>query len=191
MKLNDLERAKKLTIYDKYRGSVKGKNRKEIKKLWTSYRKEIQREITLPKYRHKIAGKTPLQKEKLREKYFLHKEKYIRKEEFVGIKDVKTFKQKYSTNKYYQIPLNANLNEAVKTIFKKYSNARYVLVILKIRLTTGEVMRVSDVFNKIRIERLGDKNIYDLVLEKLSFVHAYEGFKLLGIYIRIIYANVK
>ena len=64
---------------------------------------------------------------------------------------------------------------------------------LEIRLPEGQVQWVSDVFTKPAYDALIERGetLLEAIIEKLSFLQAYEGYEILSTHIRVIYAGSK
>lgn len=183
---------KKETLLQKTQEKIKGKTQKQISKIWQDYRGKKYVIEYLPDYKKKIAKATPEKKEKLRVQYFDRKEFKTAKLEFGTLKLEKKIYGTGSYQKFYKLKAGADLDGTIDRIFEK-SNPRYILVTLKIRLSTGSIMFVSDTLTADAFYNLQEMEIsaMEKILEKLAFVTKYDGFDLISIHIRTIYANTK
>jgi hypothetical protein len=111
--------------------------------------------------------------------------------EFSGLTFEKRFIQPQSQSDIYKLKSINRLEPLMQKLFNKKS-ARYVLVTLKIK-RNDIITYYSDSFTFTSYEQLTSRgeNIYEKVLEKISFNSNYDGFELLSVHLRVIYENPK
>lgn len=120
------------------------------------------------------------------------------KSKFEGLKfeeKSNTFNKKEkrgTTTEFYKVVSEKKIDKTVNKVFNT-KNVRYVLITFKIRTKEGLVQYVSDSFTKEAYERVidNDEDIFETVMNKLSFVQKYDGYELLSTHIRVIYENFK
>lgn len=117
---------------------------------------------------------------------------YYHKSRFTGLTFEKKKRSKSTLQEFYKVRKPDNLDNIVGNIFDQHK-VRYVLVMLEIRLPEGQVQWVSDVFTKPAYDAtMGrEETLMEAILEKLSFLQKYEGYEILSIHIRVIYAGSK
>jgi hypothetical protein len=186
------------------KSKIKGLRRKQITKVWEGYRKKKFVIEELPKYRKKLLRVSGEKKEILKQQYQDKKVIATKQLEYGDLIVVKKKKGKVSkidnftrdTN-LYKVRHDNRLDETVDKIFVN-PKVKYVLITLKIRLKeTGQVMFVSDSYTPDSWEDLKGSDEYgdieqfamENILNKLSFVAKYDGFELIGTFIKVIYAT--
>lgn len=191
-KLTEKQVYLKYNLLDKTKEKIKGHTQKEISKIWQDYRGKKYVIENLPTYRKKLAKATPEKKEILRQQYFDRKEFKVAKLELGVLKPEKKIRGTGSNQDFFKLKSGADLDRTIEKVFEK-RHPRYVLVTLKIKLSTGAIMFVSDTLTAEGFYNLQEMEVtaMEKILEKLSFVTKYDGFELLSVHIRVIYANTK
>jgi hypothetical protein len=133
-RLSLLQIQKKSELLSQFRSGVRGLTRPKISKHWEKYREKKFVIEELPKYRLRVRRAKPEQKEILRQKYFDKKDIAKRKLEFGTLQVEKRVRGSQSESDYYKLR-KGDIDSTVRKIFKN-PKIRYVLVTLKIRITT-------------------------------------------------------
>jgi hypothetical protein len=181
---------KKSKLLNETRINIKGHNRKEITRIWQTYRGKKFVIEELPKYRKKLSATwNKTERENLKLKYLDKKEIATAKLEYGGLKLQKKVHGSQSQQDFYKLR-KGNAESVITRIFNT-KNPRYLLLTLKVRnLDTGIIYFPSNSYTNEgwqRVLKSGDTAIEDM-LKKAVYLEGYE-YEILSIHIRIIYAN--
>ena len=165
--------------------------RKKISQRVKDSRKKKANEL-YEKTRLKIKGKTRSKQREIWKEYREKKYSILHPTSIAGI----TLFKRSNKQSYYKTSKRVDLKQAINKLFDE-KKLRYVIVILKIRTSNGEVLLVSDVFSKAGYERIleiykkSSNPVMDAVLDKLQNQHSYEGFEVLDVFLRTHYESSK
>jgi len=160
------------------------KTKEKISKHWEKYRKNRSEA-------NRFATQDLISKEW--NTYRSKKYSIVTESPFTGLIPERKVTTTGTKQEYYKLRKDTELNDVFDDILEGNRKIRYIQVIFKIRTKEGLVQNVSDVFTEEAYYNLQelDIDIFDSVVQKLSFVQKYSGYELLSQHIRIIYENFK
>lgn len=188
---------------EKNRDKVKSKNSQK----WADYRKKKKRimsykSVPIEEKKARLEKERAIVRNNIKfnwENYRSYKYGIIYESPYKGLRYDKKKRTRFTRQEYFTVKRGTDLDKTTGKIFDD-PKVRYVLVILEIELIEGTIVHVSDSFTKDAYEQvIGDDEfgeetgelLIEKVLEKMSFVQKYEGYKLKSTHIRVIYENTK
>lgn len=191
-KLTEKQLYLKYKLLDETKAKIKGRKSTEIRHIWEQYRGKKFTIENLPVLRTKKNQykENPQKYEAFKEKYYQRKEIKIGKVEFGSLKPQKTEISNASEQRYYKVLNERNLDKSVQLAFEK-KNAKYVLVILKVRDNeTGFIKYGSRSFTIEGYKRVieNGESVLNNLIEKLesNSKSPFDDYTIISIHVRTI-----